>query len=253
MNAISLSLISFVCIFGGAVLGFFLHAVLPDHHLRDDSKDVVKRGAGLIATLAALVLGLLVSSAKGSFDEVNAGITRSGAKIILLDRILADYGPETRSIREQLRRTVAAGIEMIWPEHETGVSGLTAFEGVNGMEMIQKGLRELIPANEAQHQLLARALQVSNDLLESRWLLIEQEQRSTSTVFLAVLIFWFTMLFATFGLFARPNATVIAVLLVCALSVSGALFLVLQLNHPLEGTIKASGTPLYKALDQLGK
>src|SRR5216683_772946 len=105
------ALIAFACIFGGALLGFILRTILPEHHLRDDSKDVVKLGAGLIATMAALVLGLLVSSAKTSFDEMNAGVTQSGAKIILLDRFLANYGPETKAAREQLRRTVAAGIE----------------------------------------------------------------------------------------------------------------------------------------------
>jgi Protein of unknown function (DUF4239) len=253
MNSMVTSLIAFACIFGGALVGFFLRSVLPDLHLRDDSKDVVKLGSGLIATLAALVLGLLVSSAKTSFDEMNAGITQSGAKIILLDRLLASYGPETKATREQLRRTVAAGIKMIWPEHTTGASGLTAFERVNGMEAIQKNLRELTPATDAQRQLLSQAQQVSNDLLQYRWLLIEQEQGSLPTVFLAVLVFWFAMLFATFGLFAPPNVTVIVVLLVCALSVSGALFLILEMNRPLEGMMKVSGAPLYKALDQLGR
>ncbi len=253
MNSIIISLIVFACIFGGGLFGFYLRMVLPDHHLRDDSKDLVKLGAGLIATLAALVLGLLVSSAKTSFDEMNTGITQSGAKIILLDRLLANYGPETKAARELLRRTVAAGVEMIWPEHKTGMLGLTAFEGVSGMEAIQKNLRELTPATDAQRQLLSQALQASNDLLQYRWLLIEQEQASLPTVFLVVLVFWFATLFATFGLFAPPNATVIAVLLVCALSISGALFLILEMNHPLEGMIKVSGAPLYKALDQLGK
>src|SRR6266496_4786584 len=109
-------LISVGCIFGGALLGLLLSRVLPEHHLRDNSKDTVKVVAGTIATLSALVLGLLVGSAKSSFDVTNTAIVQNGAKIILLDRVLAAYGPETKDLREQFRGTVAAGIEMFWPE-----------------------------------------------------------------------------------------------------------------------------------------
>ena len=103
----TIGLISAGCIFGGALLGLFLQGLLPEHHLRDTSKDTVKVAAGMIATLGALVLGLLVGSAKSSFDATNAAITQNGAKIILLDRVLATYGPETKDAREQLRRAVA--------------------------------------------------------------------------------------------------------------------------------------------------
>src|SRR5208337_3434258 len=137
MSSTNIALISAGCIFGGVLLGLLLRSLLPDHHLSNDSKDTVKLGAGMIATLSALVLGLLVSSAKSSFDTVSAEITQGGTKIILLDRVLANYGPETKAVREQLRRVVAAGIETIWPEVKTGVSALTGFERMNGMETVQ--------------------------------------------------------------------------------------------------------------------
>ena len=124
MNSLTIALISAGCIFSGVLLGMFLRRLLPDHHLSNDSKDTVKLAAGMIATLSALILGLLVSSAKGTFDTMNAEITQSAAKIILLDRVLATYGPETGDVREQFRRVVASGIESTWPEKTTGVSGL---------------------------------------------------------------------------------------------------------------------------------
>src|SRR5205814_10587752 len=114
MSSMTIGLICAGCMFGGALLGLLLNRLLPEHHLRDNSKDTVKLAAGMIATLGALVLGLLVGSAKSSFDATNTAITQSGAKIILLDRVLANYGPETKDAREQLRRAVAAGIEMFW-------------------------------------------------------------------------------------------------------------------------------------------
>src|SRR5947207_10101096 len=128
MNSLTIGLISAGCIFGGVLLGMLLQKVLPEHHLDTPSKDTVKVGAGMLATLTALVLGLLVSSAKSSFDAMNAGIAQTGAKIILLDHVLADYGPETKEIREQVRHTVESVIERIWPAETEGVGGLRAME-----------------------------------------------------------------------------------------------------------------------------
>src|SRR2546430_12499922 len=116
ISSLTIGLISAGYIIGRALFGLLLHGLLPEHHLRDTSKDTVKVVAGMIATLAALVLGLLVGSAKSSFDATSTAITQSGAKIILLDRVLAAYGPESKHGRDQLRRAVAAGIEMFWPE-----------------------------------------------------------------------------------------------------------------------------------------
>jgi hypothetical protein len=253
VSSLAIGLISAGCIFGGALLGLLLHGLLPEHHLRDTSKDTVKVVAGMIATLAALVLGLLVGSAKSSFDATNTAITQSGAKIILLDRVLATYGPETKDAREQLRGAVAAGIEMFWPEEKKAGSGLAGFEKANAMETLQAKLRELTPATDSQRQLLSQAEQISNDMLQARWLLIEQAQSALPVPFLVVLLFWLTMLHLSFGLFAPRNATVIAVLLISALSVSGAIFIILEMNHPLQGTIKVSSAPMRKALEHLGQ
>ena len=246
-------LISAGCIFGGALLGLLLSRVLPEHHLRDGSKDTVKVVAGTIATLAALVLGLLVGSAKNSFDALNSEITQSSTKIILLDRVLAAYGPETKEAREQFRRGVATMIETVWPEEKAEGRGLAGFEQSNKVEGLQAKLRELTPATDAQRQLLLQAQQITADLVQSRWLVIEQAQSVLPMPFLVVLLFWLTMLHISFGLFAPRNATVITVLLISALSVSGAIFIILEMNHPLQGMIKVSSAPMRKALEHMGK
>src|SRR6184192_3153807 len=127
MNSLTIGLISVGCIFGGALLGLFLQGLLPEHHFRDSSKDTVKVVAGMIATLSALVLGLLVGSAKSSFDATNTAMIQNGAKITLLERALAAYGTETKNARERLRRAVAAGIEMFRPEEKNAGSTMTGF------------------------------------------------------------------------------------------------------------------------------
>jgi hypothetical protein len=121
-ESLVLGLISAGCIFGGVLLGLLLRGLLPDHHLEEESKDTIKLGAGMVATVSALVLGLLVASAKTTFDTTQEEVTQRSAKIIFLDRVLADYGPETKPAREQLRRTVAATIEILWPQKEKAVS-----------------------------------------------------------------------------------------------------------------------------------
>jgi len=125
---------------------------------------------------------------------------------MLLDRVLAAYGPETKDAREQLRRAVAAGIEMFWPEEKNVGSGMTGFERANAMEMIQAKLRELTAATDSQRQLLSQAEQISGDILQARWLLITQAQSALPLPFLVVLLFWLSMLHLSFGLFAPRNA-----------------------------------------------
>lgn len=246
-------LISAGCIFGGALLGLLLSRLLPEGHLRDNSKDTVKVVTGMIATLAALVLGLLISSANDLFDAVDTAITQSAAKIILLDRALANYGPETKSARDQLRSTVVTGMEMFWPEEKAKGSGLEGFERASGMEELQTKIRELAPTTDLQRQLRSEAEKLSGEMLEARWLLIAQAQHAIPITFLVVLLFWLTMLHISFGLLAPRNTTVITVLLISALSVSGAMFLILEMNRPLDGMIKVSSAPLHKALKHVGR
>ena len=253
MISLTIGLISAACAFGGVLVGMLLQKVLPEHHLDTPSKDTVKVGAGMLATLTALVLGLLVSSSKSSFDAMNAGIAQAGAKVILFDHILADYGPETKDAREQLRHTVASTIGKIWPEKKGGLGGLRALESVDAAKILQGKLRELTPKNDLQKSLLAQASQISSDVLQTRLLLMEGQQNTLPSPFLVLLISWLTGLFLSFGLFAPPNGTVLAVLLICALSVSSAIFLVLEMNRPLDGFIKASNAPLRKAVELIGK
>jgi len=155
MNSTAIAFVSVGCIFAGALLGLGLQKLLPSHHLSKETQDVVRLSAGMIATLTALVLGLLVSSAKTSFDTVNNGLVQGSAKFILLDRALARYGPETQAIRDQLQRALAGGLETVWPMEKTGVSALTAFERANGMDLVQDKLHDLTPHNDAQRQTLA--------------------------------------------------------------------------------------------------
>jgi hypothetical protein len=248
-----LGLISAACIFAGVLLGLLLRRLLPEQHLHDESKDTIKLGAGMVATVSALVLGLLVASAKSTFDTTEEEITQRAAKIIFLDRLLSDYGPETQDSRKQLRRTVAGTIEMLWPEKNNGTSGLTDYERMNGMQITQMTLLKVTPTTDAQRRLYDTAQQILTDLRQSRWVLIARGEHVIPIPFLVVLLFWLTMLHVSFGLFAPLNGTVITVLFISALSVSGAIFIVLDMTHPLQGVITVSSAPMRKALEHIGQ
>lgn len=253
MSSFLISLISAASIFAGGLLGMGMQSWLPGHHLSKEMQDLVKLSAGTIATLTALVLGLLVSSAKNSFDAINTGIVQGSAKYILMDRALAHYGPEAKAVREQLQQTLVGGIEKVWPTEKTGLPALTAFERANGMELLQDKLRELTPQNETQRQTLAQAQQLAADLSQTRWLLIEQAQNQLPLPLLLILVFWLALLFVSFGMFAPRNVSAIVVLSVGASAISAAIFLVLELNQPLDGLIKVSSAPLRNALLHLGQ
>jgi hypothetical protein len=206
---------------------------------------------GLIATLAALVLGLLIASAKGAYDSQSTEVTELSAKVVFLDRVLAHYGPEAREVRELLRSSVERALDQIWSKDATILFKTTA--GTSGAEVIADKIQELSPKNDAQRAMQSQAMSIVMALGQTRWLLYEQRLSSVSMPVLVVLTFWITALFVSFGLFAPFNTTTIVSLLVSALSVSGAIFLILEMYTPYAGLIQISSAPLRAALAQLGQ
>ena len=253
MSGTTIALASAGCISSGTLLGLVLSKIVPGHHLSADSKDAVKLGAGMISMMAALVLGLLVSSAKSTFDSTNTAITQCGAKVILMDRLLANYGPETKEVRAQLRRSLAVAIAMLWPEEGPVEPGLQTFERASAMEILLVKIRELKPQTEAQRALQTQAQVLGHEIMLTRWLQIEQAQLTLPAPFLVVLLFWLTLLYASFGLLAPRNATVIVIMLLGALALATALFLIVEMSRPMAGAIKVSSAPMRKALEHLGR
>jgi hypothetical protein len=253
VNSLNIALIAFACIFGGALVGYAIQYILPEHHLRPESKDTVKLGAGLIAMMAALVLGLLVSSSKNAYDTVNSGLIQMSAKVIVLDHVLDQYGPESKEVRSELRTSISRIISLLWPEQKAGTTGLKAVEGSSRGEQLVAHLRQLSPRTDAQRSIQTQALQISADIMQSKWMLIQQQHAKLPAVLLIIMVFWISILNVTYGLFAARNVTVFAVLFFCALSVSASLLLIVEMNSPLDGLIKVSSEPLINAMKHLGE
>jgi hypothetical protein len=253
VSSLAIASIVFACVFGSAMLGLALRAVLPVHHLETESKDVVKLGTGLVATMAALVLSLLISSAKSSFDRLNSEVVESASKAVQLDRVLADYGPETKDVRDLMKRTFATMVELLASGDESQLAKMDTPEAVARSEGIQARLRDLSPRNDSQRGLQSRALQIAGDITSTRWLFLMQRDVSLPMPLLVVLVVWLTIIFAAFGLLAPRNATVIAALFLCALSASGAILLILEMNSPLTGVMRISTAPFRDAVAHMGQ
>lgn len=250
MSAHVVGLMVFGSLFGAALLGMRIRAWLPDHHLTPEAKDSVRVAMGTVATMAALVLGLLVASTKGSYDAERNESTLLAARIIYLDRVLAMYGPETAVARGELKQATASMLDRMWPEEPRQKVVLEPSE--QWSDQLPKAIYRLDPKDDVQRALKEQAVEMVDDLGQTRWLLYEQAVSSVSRAMLLVVILWLAMLFLSIGLFAPPNATVVMALMLSAVSVSGAIFLILELDMPYGGLISISSQPMRLALEHLG-
>lgn len=252
MNSILIGIIIFALIFGSALFGMLMGKVLPTQHMSNESRDVIRVVMAMLATLSAVVLGLLTGSSISSLGEKEAELRGAGVQFIMLDRTLVSYGAETAEIRTLLRQVLAERVAQIWPE-EGGDVSLAALESGPGIIQVQQKLFSLAPQTEQQRWLLGKALENTYRIAESRWKTIEQIGSRFPWPFFVVVVSWLAVIFASFGLFAPRNASVVAALFVAALGLSGALFMILEMDQPYQGLVKIPSSSLRVALDQLGQ
>jgi Protein of unknown function (DUF4239) len=252
VSPLLVSAIVFGCVLGGAFLGIFLRNALPKHHLSEATRDVVKLGAGLIGTITGLVLGLLIASANSTFGTQSSQVQQVTANIVVLDQMLAQYGPETASTRNVLRRAVASLVDRIWRENSSRSGEQAPFEASAAALSLFHEILKLSPQNERQRSLQARSIGTLQEIGKTRLLLFAEAGAAIPVPFLVVLIFWLAIIFASFSLFSDNNATTVVALGIFALSASAAIFLILELGQPFTGLMRISSEPLRNALAPLG-
>jgi hypothetical protein len=233
------------------LLGRIVRRRLPDHHLSADSRDAVKLALGLVATMTALLLGLLVSSAKGTYDTQRNEVIQMAAKITFLDRVLAAYGPETAEVRVEFRKAMEEAVLRMWPQ-ELGAQAQLHPNTAEG-EAIYSAIQRLSPRDEMQRSLKAQAVSLVTDIAQLRMLLLAQMVPSIPKPLLIAVVCWLAFIFVGFSLLAPPNATATVSLIAAAVSVAGAVFLIMELDHPLGGLIRISSEPMLQALKYVAK
>jgi hypothetical protein len=251
VSEIVTAVLVFLSMLAGAFVGASLRRVIPPEHMGEQSRNIVNLAIGLIATLSALVLGLLVASAKSAFDSRNDEIKQSAARLVVLDRTLRQYGPETTQIRALLQELTQRRIDHTWNKLKTRDHVRIVREDAVSSEIIRARLWQLAPGTEAQRWLHARALTITAEIEQGRWLLVEGDQSSIPKPFLVVLASWIAVIFAGLGLFSPRNLTVYAVLVICAISVSTAVLLILEMDQPFEGLLQVPAAPLVSAVEEM--
>ena len=234
----------------GALIGVFLRRRLPDHHLDDHARDIVRLGAGLVGTIAALVLGLLINAASSSYEAQRGEVRQIAANLILLDAVLDQYGPEAKPIRSLLREAVDQMIDRIWGDTEAKDSAGLYGRGTLASKLYA-GLHALPTGSAVKSALVAEALQLTVSTSQARLALYEQSRSGLPLPILIVLIFWLTALFASYCLFSPVNPTSAVALVLVALSVAAALFLILEMAEPFSGLMRISSAPIQAAVPPL--
>jgi hypothetical protein len=243
-------LASLVSILIGAAAGMVLKRSLPENLLEGGSREAIRLGDGFLATLAALVIGLMIASAKNTYDTQNTNIRQLGTNAVLVDEMLTKYGPEATQSRTLLRETIPTATARIWQENIAGKTGSTFVVSGTG-ERFYDAIEGLKPGNAEQASLKSRIIQITTDMGRTRLLVFTQNDNAIPVPFFVVLVFWLAVIFASFSLFAEPSPIVIASTLAFALSVSSALFLIVDLSHPFDGLMQISNHHLQAMLPKI--
>ena len=243
--------ILFAALVGISLLGGRLARLLPEEQLSADSKDAVKLAMGLIATMTAVLLGLLITSAKGTYDTAQSEVMQMAAKVALLDRVLRLYGPETMDARRAVRDAVAEGVRRTWPAKPSGRVRLDPNEQMG--DAVYAAIHGLSPHDETQRTLKTEATTLMSQLAELRSLLQAQAVPSVSKALLIALVSWLVIIFLGFSLVVPANTTSTLALIAGAFSVACAMFLILELDHPFAGVLRIPSDPMTNTLDHLAK
>jgi hypothetical protein len=240
----------FVVVFSGALAGMALQRVLPGNQLGSEAKDIIRQATGLLVTMTALVLGMLVSTANSSYQDRKNDLAEMGSNFVLVDGLLASYGPDTEAIRLELRGMAESGLDRIWPRDASETSQLRP-KGDD--HLFYDKLQILAPRNQAQVAVKEAAISAAINLRHTYWLMfLGTEQSSLSFPLLVVVVLWLTFIFTSFGLFAPRTKTIFVTLVACGLAVSGAIFIIMAMYAPFSGVMRISSSPIRNALSLMG-
>jgi hypothetical protein len=249
VNASLTTAIVSACLLAAVWIGISLRRFLPQDHLSSNSRDTVKLALGVVATMSALLLGLLVSSAKTSYDTTRTEVMQVASKYRLIDHMLTVYGPQAVEVRDKLHTLIEESLRRMWPAHADLPMPSTHKE----FDSFYVALLNLEAHNDTERTLKAQSVNLVLDMAQVRSLMQSESTTSISKSMLTVVVLWLVMIFLGFSLIAPPNATANFTLIASALCAAGAIFLILELDHPFSGIMRISSEPIRTVLGQLGK
>ena len=258
-TSLQIACVVMLIVFGGAVVGLAIGRRLPEHHLSGETRAVVSVSMAVVGTMSALVIGLLISSASTAFNGRNADLARLSTTIVHLDSLLRRYGEAADPARAALQDYAARKFQDLFPG-PAGAPLVSNTKTAAVLDAAEDRILALEPGDARHRWLVAEALRAATAIADARNELAEQERNSLPLPFLGAVTLWLTLLFASFGLFAPRNATVVAALFCCALAVSAAVKLVVDMDTPFAGRLRLvrppihlSSEPMAQALDTISR
>jgi hypothetical protein len=242
----------FIVILVGTFVGWLAGQRLQ-HHVTEETKFVINMASGVVATVAAISLGLLLSSSNATYTSRTNDVTRLSAEIIRLDRLLARYGADADPARETLRQFAERKAADLFPEDQRASPRMQNEATYDVFFQAEEQILALPTDNPLNQWIVNQAMTLASDIGNTRWLLAQQESQWMPPAFLVLLTFWLTLLFASFGLFAPRKAISAVALVLCALAVSGAIEMILDLQHPFSGINRTSPQPMRNAVNTLNE
>jgi hypothetical protein len=247
---------------GSSALGMLVQRFLSERHTSHDTIALIHHVVVMLFTFAALVLGLLITSAKSSFDQVDNTVRSFAIRLIELDQVLREYGGEVDPIRSLLHTYAATVITTTWikaPQSKLEYQAKQPSDSVKSPELedlsnsIRLKIRELDPKDAMHRQLASECQRLMEQVVHIRWMLIEQRHTSISAPFYLVLVFWLVVVFGGFGLTAPHNVLTYTALAIAAISIASAIFVLLDFDRPFAGIFTVPAEPIRGALIQLSR
>lgn len=210
---------------------------------------MVRHVAGIFVVMTSLVLGLMITSAKNTFEGIDHNVHALATQLIILDRALQQYGPETAATRAALVAYVGRALYATWPSEGRPIVADKSAEKL--LRAVGDSLGAVRPQDE-RHALLWNAIQQQyQKVVEQRWVLVEQSEGAIPRPLIAMLAAWLVLIFAGSAFCAPRNPVVIGTFVLSAGLFAGTIYLILDMDVPFAGPIRISPAPLERVLEEM--
>jgi hypothetical protein len=253
MTSVFVSAAVAVLTFLAGIVGLYLHQLLPDQHSVDKSREMIGSVIGLVTLLLALVLGTIVGSAYFFSSTQQSELQTLAAHSLLLDKALAQYGPETKPARDGIRDALTRSHELFWGGGDADPQKLTVAGAMGGLQPLDDYIASLDPKTPVQKQAAATANVHFGQIEQTRLMMSLQLANPFSRPLLIIVVAWSLFLFCGFGLLSHINATTLAALAFGAFAVASAIFLILELSQPYTGLFRTSPAALEQTIEAIDK
>jgi len=243
------ALFVFFCLAGASLGALMLHGKMPAHHRHDDTQNVVRLIANIFVVMTSLVLGLMINSAKSRFDTINRDVHTFATSLIVLDRLLSLYGSDANDTRRRVAIYVERASDGTWTTSDPLLASDRTSEQL--LADVGASMRALKPTDDARLPIWNDAREQYRRVLELRWALVEQAEGSIPMPLLGMVVAWLMLIFASFGYRAPHNAVVLTSFVLSSALISGALYLIVDMDAPFGGPIQVSSAPLQRVLAEI--